>query len=129
MEGKGEGGWGGGSVRGQAPPSLMGSLYRNTEDIRAIYNRLLKLSPSIHTFITCHLLSCLISLRVFSSDAKIHCVPSLRAHSFIPHILLRCPVSLSAFSYGAQFVTMRPVKIFRLLLRCSVSLGAFSYGA
>jgi hypothetical protein len=29
--------WGGGGVRGQAPPSLMGSLYRNTEEVRAIY--------------------------------------------------------------------------------------------
>jgi hypothetical protein len=31
-------------VRGQAPPSLMGSLYRNTEEVTAIYNRLVKLS-------------------------------------------------------------------------------------
>jgi hypothetical protein len=32
-------------VRGQAPPSLMGSLYRNTEEVTAIYNRLVKSSP------------------------------------------------------------------------------------
>ncbi len=31
---------GGGGVRGQALPSLMGSLYRNTEEIRAMYNRI-----------------------------------------------------------------------------------------
>ncbi len=33
---------GGGGVRGQAPPALMGSLYRNTEEVTAIYNRLVK---------------------------------------------------------------------------------------
>ncbi len=27
----------GGGVRGQAPLSLMGSLYRNTEEVRVIY--------------------------------------------------------------------------------------------
>ncbi len=27
------------------PPSLMGSLNRNTEEVTAIYNRLVKLSP------------------------------------------------------------------------------------
>jgi hypothetical protein len=32
-------------VRGQAPPSPIGSLYRNTEEVPAIYNRLVKLSP------------------------------------------------------------------------------------
>ncbi len=119
---------GGGGVRGQAPPSLMGSLYRNTEEVRAIYNRLVKSSP-IRAFITRHLLRCLISLRVFSKDAKIHCAPSPTAHSSISRILIRRAVSLSAFSYGAQFVTMWPVKIFRLLLRHLVSLRAFSYGA
>jgi hypothetical protein len=56
---------GGGGVRGKAPPSLMGSLYRNTEEVPAIYNRLVK-SPPINAFITRHLLRRLISLRVFS---------------------------------------------------------------
>jgi hypothetical protein len=32
-------------VRGQGPPSLMGSLYRNTKEVTAIYNRLVKSSP------------------------------------------------------------------------------------
>jgi hypothetical protein len=32
-------------MRGQAPPSLMGSLYRNTEEVTAIYNRLVKSLP------------------------------------------------------------------------------------
>jgi carotenoid cleavage dioxygenase-like enzyme len=32
-------------VRGQAPLSLMGSLYRNKEEVTAMYNRLVKLLP------------------------------------------------------------------------------------
>jgi hypothetical protein len=84
MEGE-EWGWGEGDVRGQAPPSLMGSLYRSTEEVTA------KLPPMWRR---------LISLHAFSYDAKFHCAPSPAAHSFIPCILLRCLISLSAFSYG-----------------------------
>ena len=82
------------------PPSLMGSLNRNTEEVTAIYNRLVK-SSQIHAFITRLLLRRLISLRAFSYDAKFHCAPSPTAHCFIPRILLRRLISLSAFSYGA----------------------------
>ncbi len=91
-------------VTGQAPPSLMDSLYRNTEGETAM-------SPMLHAFITRLLLRRVISLRAFSYGA-------------IPRLLLRRQESLSAFSYGAQFVM-----IFRLLLRRLVSLRAFSYGA
>jgi hypothetical protein len=82
---------GGGCVRGQAPPSLMGCLYRNTEEVTTIYNRLVKSSPIWRTFISRLLLRRLISLRSFSYDAKFHCAPSPTAHSFIPRIL-RIPV-------------------------------------
>ncbi len=92
---------GGGGVRGQAPPSLMGSLYRNTEEVTALYNRLVKSSPIWRALISRLLLRRLISLRAFSYDAKFHCAPSPTAHSFIPRILLWRLIFLSAFSYGA----------------------------
>jgi hypothetical protein len=41
------------------------TVYRNTEEVRAIYNRLVKSSP-IRAFITRHLVRRLISLCVFS---------------------------------------------------------------
>jgi hypothetical protein len=91
---------GGGGVRVQAPPSLMGSLYRNTDEVTAIYNRLVKSLPIWCAIITRLLLRRLISLRAFSYDAKFHCNPLPMAHSFIPRILLRRLISLSAFSYG-----------------------------
>ncbi len=94
MEGE-EWGWGEGGVRGQAPPSLMGILYRSTEEGTA------KSPPMWRAFITCLLLRRLISLCAFPYDAKFHCAPSPTAHSFIPRFLLRRPVSLSAFSYAA----------------------------
>jgi hypothetical protein len=86
-------------VRGQVPPSRMGSLYRNTEKVTAIYNSKIMAnvtrihyapSPEALNFTARLLLRCRISL-----------VPSPMAHSFIPGILLRCLISLSAFSYGA----------------------------
>ncbi len=92
MEGE-EWGWGEGGVRGQAPPSLMGSLYRSTEEVTA------KLPPMWPAFITCLLLRRLISLCAFSYDTKFHCAPSPTAHSFIPCILLRRLISLRAFLY------------------------------
>ncbi len=55
-------------MRGQAPPSLMGNLFRNTEEVTAIYNRLVKSSP-IRAFIRRLLLRRLISLRMFCTDA------------------------------------------------------------
>jgi hypothetical protein len=94
MEGE-EWGWGEGGVWGQAPPSLMDSLYRSTEEVTA------KSPPMWRTFITRLLLRRLISLRAFFYDAKFHCAPSPTGHSFIPRILLLRLISLSAFSYGA----------------------------
>ncbi len=123
-------GWGrvrGGGVRGQAPPNLMGSLYRNTEEVstRIYYAP----SPKTHSFSARLLLRRIVSLRVFSKGAKFHCAPSPKAPRVSKRLLLwrsifddvaikNIPSSPKALSFIA-----------RLLLWRLVSFRSVSYGA
>ncbi len=80
-------------VRGQAPPSLMDSLYRNTEEVTAMSSATL----SNGQFIQKH--------RGGNSNVadvtRIHYAPSPKALNFTVRLLLRCIISLRAFINGA----------------------------
>ncbi len=90
----GEGG--GGGLRGQAPPSPKGILYRNTEKVAIIL-----------ACLTSHLLLWrLASFRAFSYSVYLHSrlssfVPFTTALNFNMHLLLWPLVSLHAISYHA----------------------------